>query len=238
MLRRAMSACVGTRSSERGRNHSLLGVRRIATMQTSRQPKVPRCRSRPRVSTITPTRSTERLEEYSRVRHEYLNGDIRPLWGNSVRHAALASVITMSLGSQLADGPCGVFGSDLQIRADGANANLYPDLSVICGRAETDGNNDHAAVNPTAVVEVLSPSTANWDRGGKLDIYKTIPSLRAVVLVWQSERRIEVHSRDDSGSWRSVPTLEGGSAQISCIDCVLDVDAIYDRVDTQVPAVE
>ena len=77
----------------------------------------------------------------------------------------------------------------------------YPDVSVVCARAELDPESHVTVVNPTVVVEVLSPSTAAYDRGEKLANYQRIPSLREVVLVAHDERLVEVWHRDPAGAW-------------------------------------
>jgi Uma2 family endonuclease len=102
----------------------------------------------------------------------------------------------------------------------------YPDVSVVCGRAEIDPENRLTIVNPKVVVEVTSPSSAAYDRGEKLTHYQRIPSLHEIVIVAHEERLIEVWRRAETGTWiRS--EARSGSIRIESIGCALDVADVY-----------
>lgn len=102
----------------------------------------------------------------------------------------------------------------------------YPDVTVVCGRAELDPANRNAITNPTVLVEVLSPGTAEYDRGEKLVSYQRIPSLREVVLVAHDEQMIEVWRRDEDDTWTRAEA-RAGSIRLLSIDCTLDVADVY-----------
>ena len=91
---------------------------------------------------------------------------------------------------------------------------------------ETDPENAETVVNPTVLVEVLSPATIDYDLGEKFEHYQRIPSLAAVVYVWQDRRQIEVRARRDGG-WKSIVAGAGSAAVIECIACQIDVDALF-----------
>ena len=97
---------------------------------------------------------------------------------------------------------------------------------MVCDRLERDPDDASTATNPTAVVEVLSPSTEHYDRGEKLRQYHQIASLRHVVLVAHDEHRIDVWSRDDTG-WGLATANAGGHVRLDGIGCTLDVDDVY-----------
>jgi hypothetical protein len=90
----------------------------------------------------------------------------------------------------------------------------YPDVSVVCGKAEIDSEDPHAIVNPTVVVEVLSDSTEAYDRGEKAAHYRHLPSLREYVLVSQHRPRIEVYRKNDAGRWGSTSTRAGAASSL------------------------
>ena len=101
--------------------------------------------------------------------------------GGSVLHAALSAAMLAAFHQQLG-GRCRVYSSDLRIRVRATGLASYPDVTVVCGAAETDPENAETVVNPTVVVEVLSPSTMDYDLGEKFEHYRQIPSLAAVRL--------------------------------------------------------
>lgn len=167
------------------------------------------------------------VEEISTVRHEFLDGEIYAMAGGSVLHAALSATVLASLHAQLG-GRCRVYSSDLRIRVLATGLATYPDVTVVCGEVETDPESAATVVNPTAVVEVLSPGTMDYDLGEKFEHLRQIPSLRAVVHVWQDRRRVEVRERLPDGTWVTAPLAGAGeSAPIAALGCRLEVDAVY-----------
>jgi Uma2 family endonuclease len=166
------------------------------------------------------------VEEDSGVKHEFLDGEIYAMAGGSVLHAALSAALTSSLHAQLR-GRCRVYSSDLRIRVPATGLASYPDVTVICGPVQTDPDSAETAVNPTVVVEVLSPSTIDYDLGEKFEHYRQIPSLRAVIYVSQDRCQIEVRERQADGSWASAAAGPGAAARIATIDCTMDVTRLY-----------
>lgn len=167
------------------------------------------------------------LEEVSNVKHEFLDGEIYAMAGGSVTHAGLSVVVSSLLHQQLRYGPCRVFSSDLRVRVLATGLATYPDVSVVCGEPALDPESKHTVTNPRVVVEVLSDSTEHYDRGLKLTHYRQIPSLGAVVFVWQREQRIEVWSRGADDAWTACASGPGETAEIPVVECTLSVDAVY-----------
>ena len=164
------------------------------------------------------------VEEISTVKHEFLDGEIYAMAGGSVLHAALSAGMLASLHAQLL-GRSRVYGSDLRIRVLATGLATYPDVAIVCDPIETDPENQETVVNPTALVEVFSPSTQDYDLGEKFEQYNQIPSLRAVIYVWQDRPRLEVRERVQGGGWRS--TTHGEDARIDALDCRIAVTALY-----------
>jgi len=169
------------------------------------------------------------MEASSTIKHEFLDGEVWAMAGGSVEHAAVAANIVGLLGQGLAGRPCRVFPSDLRIRVKATGLATYPDVSVICDRVQLDPDDrkGHTAINPTLLVEVLSPSTEVYDRGEKLAHYKRIESLREIVLVAHDERRIDLWRRTKS-SWTQLTVGPGEAARLSSLhDIELPVDDVY-----------
>jgi len=168
------------------------------------------------------------LDQVSNVRLEYCAGDIYAMAGGSPEHAALCLQVASALNVQLEGQPCRVYGSELRIRVLATGLATYPDASVVCGQLERDPEGKNTVLNPTLVVEVLSPSTAAYDRGEKRKHYQQIPSLREIVFVAHDERRIEVYRRVEN-EWSRHQAGLGESIALESLSCRLEVDALYDR---------
>lgn len=167
------------------------------------------------------------LEEASNTKHEFLDGEIYAMAGGTPEHAALAVSVSASLLGQLRGRGCRVFSSDLRVRVLASGLATYPDVTVVCGPLERDPESRTTIVNPRLVVEVLSDGTEDYDRGEKLDHYRRVPSLAAVVFVSHREERIEVWERDSGGSWHRQPYGPGETAEIPTLPVRLVVDEIY-----------
>jgi len=149
-------------------------------------------------------------ERDSGLKHEYDDGEILAMAGGSRRHNALASRVSAALEVGRRTG-CIAFQSDQKVRVLATGRATYPDASMVCGPIEGDPADPSGATitNPTVIVEVLSASTEEADRGGKWQHYQLIPSLQEYVLVSQSEARIETYRRLASGAWEYRDTKTG-----------------------------
>jgi len=168
------------------------------------------------------------IEQTSTVRHEFLDGGIYAMANVSALHAALSAAVLTALGKQLA-GRCRTFTSDLRVRVCATGLATYPDVTVVRDALETDAGHKDTATNPAAIFEVLSPATADYDLGEKFDHYRQIPSLSAVVYLWQDRRQIEARQRSAAGAWRTQSAGAGATLLLEELGCLLDVDAIYTR---------
>jgi Uma2 family endonuclease len=167
------------------------------------------------------------LEDASSTKHEFLDGEIYAMAGGTPLHAALSAALVAALANQIAGTrtPCRVYTSDLRVRVPATGLATYPDATVICGPLQTDAEDKNAAVNPRVLVEVLSDGTAEYDRGEKLAHYMKIPSLEAVVIVFQSERLIEVWQR--TPEWTRTEARAGETARVDTLGASLAVDGLY-----------
>jgi Uma2 family endonuclease len=169
-----------------------------------------------------------RIEADGAVRHEFLDGQAWAMAGGSRLHAAICANVIASLVLQLRGRPCQAHTSDLRVRVRATGLATYPDASVLCGRAELDPEDPrgHAVTNPVLLVEVLSPSTEEYDRGEKFAHYRRIESLQEVVFVAQDRARIEVWSRQSDGTWTHAEHREG-TVPLGSIACSLVLADVY-----------
>jgi Uma2 family endonuclease len=169
------------------------------------------------------------LEEVAAVKHEFLDGHVWAMAGGSPEHAAICGNVTTLLNVQLRDRPCRVYSSDLRVRVSSTGLGTYPDVTVVCGHIEKDPDDrkGHTIVNPRVVVEVLSPSTEDYDRGEKLEHYKTISTLDEVVLIAHDRRKIEVVRREPDGTWSRHVATGDETIRLTSVDCELAVPEVY-----------
>jgi Uma2 family endonuclease len=149
-------------------------------------------------------------ERDSGMKHEYDGGEIIAMAGGSRRHNALASRVSAALENGRKPG-CIAFQSDQRIRILATGKATYPDASIVCGTIEGDPADPTGATitNPVLIVEVLSPTTEQDDRGDKWQHYQLIPALQEYVLVSQSHARVEHYMRLKGGGWEYQDATEG-----------------------------
>ena len=168
------------------------------------------------------------FEETSLTRHEWLDGVVYDMSGGTIDHSGLTAQMIVLLGTLLRGKRCRVFDPNLGIRVIATGLFTYPDASIVCGSLEKDPANRNAVTNPKVLVEVLSDSTEEYDRGEKFAHYQRIPSLAEYVLVSQHEPCIEVFRRTASGKWElAQKALAGQTVVLKIIECVLSVDEVY-----------
>ncbi|MBI5494625.1 MAG: Uma2 family endonuclease [Deltaproteobacteria bacterium] len=169
-----------------------------------------------------------RVEEHSNVKHQYFAGEMFAVAGGTPEHARLAAAVITILGVQLARLPrrCAVFTSDARVRVAATGLTTCPDVSVVCGKVQRDADDALAMVNPVRLVEVLSPATQAYDLTTKLEHYQLVPTLNAVVFVFQERPHVEVVERA-ADAWSTRSADAGDRIRAECLDCELDVDALY-----------
>jgi hypothetical protein len=143
----------------------------------------------------------------------------------------LTQGLPIAVGSQLRGTPCQVFGNDLKVRTSPGGLLTYPDLTVVCGERRLLPRKNAVLLNPTAIFEILSPSTASTDQGEKFLAYQGIESLRDYVLIAQNEAHIEHFARQENGFW--LPTIIAGldaSLTLSAVPLTLRPGEIYENV--------
>lgn len=169
-------------------------------------------------------------ERRADLRHEYLAGEVYAMAGATERHNQIASALHFSLYGQLLERPCQVFQSDMLVQAT-PTASFYPDVVVVCGEAKYLDDTRDVMLNPTVLIEVLSPSTADYDRGSKFTNYRQIPSLQDYLLVSQRRVHAEHYTRQDGNKWLLADYDQpSDTIQLPSIGCTLLLSDIYRKV--------
>jgi Uma2 family endonuclease len=166
------------------------------------------------------------LDRESDERWEYANGEAWASRGASPEHAIGVRNIVVALTNALRGKTCLVFPDGQKIATRRTGAYHYPDASVVCSDPHYDGDDDRAIVNPTLVVEVLSPTTADYDRGGKLAHYRTLDSLEEYVIVAWDTKLVEHHRRGAPDQWL-VTLVRKGSIDLTSIGVALVLEELW-----------
>ena len=183
-----------------------------------------------------PIFSIESYLDFERVqteRHEFLDGSVYAMAGESPNHSTVCFNLNTIIGLQLRGRRCRGFSPNMKIATNEKGLYSYPDLAVVCGQPTFyDGTKD-VITNPTVIVEVLSPSTENYDRGEKFLRYTNqIETLQNYILISQDKPLIENFSRRENGGWDKT-AIEGLESvfQIDSIECEVALTELYDSVD-------
>lgn len=170
------------------------------------------------------------LERTAPYKSEFHAGQIYAMVGASREHNLVSGNVFRELSLQLKSRPCEAYVNDMRVRAAHAKNYYYPDIAVVCGPPELEDDHGDTLLNPTLLVEVLSPSTEAFDRGGKFANYRKIASLREYLLVSTHEPRIEHYVRQGE-AWLLTET-EGLDATLvlETIGCALALGEVYGKV--------
>jgi Uma2 family endonuclease len=175
-----------------------------------------------------------RLEEKSLHKNEYHDGIIVPMAGAKLRHNLLASKINFELQyfAMLEKLDYKISNSDTKIRIDDYNKVVYPDAVVICANPEFYNNREDTICNPLIIVEVLSPSTKNYDRTTKFEMYRTVPSFKEYVLIHQDRPRVSVWTKQDDTSWilKDYVGVDAIAELIVFAHCPIPLERLYQGI--------
>ncbi len=172
-----------------------------------------------------------RMENTEVVKHEYYQGEIFAMSGAKVPHNTIVVNLLIKLGQKLKGKKCKPFNSDQRIHIPSNTLFTYPDISIICGEIITLNNDEYNVLNPTVIIEVLSSSTKNYDRGEKFKLYRDITTLKEYILVDSESIHIETFRLNENDHWE---LEEYNSAEdiliIKAIEENITLSEIYDSV--------
>jgi Uma2 family endonuclease len=171
------------------------------------------------------------FERASELRHEFDGGRVRELSGSNAAHSLITGAACAALHSQLRGRSCKVYILNMRVKVAATGLYTYPDISVVCGEARLDDNVFDTLLNPTVIIEVLSPSTEAYDRGRKFQQYRHIASLREYVLIAQDSQRIEHYVRQGDTGWLLNDIHEPDAVfELPAIGCTLALADVYEQV--------
>ena len=171
------------------------------------------------------------FERKALTKHEYLSGEIVAMSGASFAHNFITGDIFGELRTQLQGGKCKAVTSDMRVKVSETGSYFYPDVVVFCGEPQAEDNISDTLLNPTVIIEVLSPSTEARDRGEKFWHYQHLASLQEYVLVFQDRVRVEHHVRAGNDWLRTEFRELEDIMLLASIECELCFRDIYSSVD-------
>jgi len=180
---------------------------------------------------LTPEEYLE-LDRKAEQRSEYYNGEIFPVEGATREHGLLLVNLIGELRSQLKGKPCEAYTSCMKVRVAPRGPYTYPDIVVVCGERKFADDLRDILLNPTVILEVLSPSTKDYDRAGKFEYYRGLVSLREYLTVAQNKIHVEHWARQPDNHWLFGDyTDRGQCVVIPSIGCTLALSEVYDRIE-------
>jgi len=162
------------------------------------------------------------MENAATEKHEYYKGEIFAMSGAKLPHIAINGNLFVALANRLKGKKCKPYNSDTRIHIPSSTLFTYPDITIICGKAITLNGDDWNVLNPTVIIEVLSPSTKNYDRGEKFKLYRDIPTLKEYILADSQSIHIEVFRLNEHNHWE----LE----EYNSIDDLLHIKVIDEKI--------
>ena len=170
------------------------------------------------------------FERDSEERHEFIDGRIAALTPGNFEHAVIAGNVAGELGMALRDRRCWVCPAGMRIKIEASERYTYADVAVVCSTPRFEDDRQDTLLNPSALFEVISPSTESYDRGEKFAHYRTIPSLTDYVLVSQKQVLGEHFQRQEDGGWLLRALGRGERLAFPSLGCEVAVDGFYLKV--------
>lgn len=155
----------------------------------------------PKYNYISPEVYLE-MERIAEEKHEYYKGEICAITGVSLNHVRITKNLNRLILPSLHGKSCDMYGNDLRIHIPENSFYTYPDLSIICGEPETTDAHKDTITNPSVLIEILSKSTRDYDRGTKFFLYRSIPSLKEYILIDSVQVSAEIFSLNAGNSWQ------------------------------------
>ena len=172
------------------------------------------------------------LEEQADYKSEFYKGEIFAMAGGSYNHNIITGNLFAALNQFVAAKPCAAFTSDMRLLVEKGDLYTYPDVMVVCGQPQFATGRTDTIVNPVLIVEVLSRSTQEYDRGLKFELYRTLDTFQDYVLIDQDRVHLEYYHRLDSGQWLLTEFNNAEAVlMLTAIDFNIPISRIYQKVD-------
>ncbi|HEV7783627.1 MAG TPA: Uma2 family endonuclease [Chitinophagaceae bacterium] len=171
------------------------------------------------------------IERASEEKHEYFKGEVFAMSGASREHNIISKNLNTVVLPFLAGKDCNMFGSDLRIHIPENSLFTYPDFLIICGDWITTDNEKDTVTNPSVIVEILSRTTRDYDRGTKFNLYRSIKMLKEYILIDSLNVSVEIFTRQNNDKWvLSECKYRSESFMISTIGMTIRLSDVYEGI--------
>lgn len=182
-------------------------------------------------SKLTPQEYLE-FERKSEEKHEYFNGEVFAMAGARRNHNKITTNFGGLIWQHLKGKSCESYSNDMRVFVPQTGLYTYPDLVVVCGEPQFQDDVFDTLLNPILIIEVLSETTENYDRGKKFQHYRSVESLHEYVLVSTDEARIEKFEKTGDGFWFLSEAIGIDSEiELTSIECRIALAEVYDKID-------
>jgi len=189
--------------------------------------------AQPKTAYMTPEEYLA-LERQAEYKSEYFDGEIFSMSGASPNHNQITANVLAEIHAQFKKRPSRVYVNDMRVKVSPTGLYTYPDIVALCDKSRFDDTQKDTLLNPTVLIEVLSDSTANYDRGIKFKHYRTLDSLKEYLLVAQDEYHIEHYVRQANNQWLLSETSDLQDViELPSINCRLALTDIYNKVEIE-----
>ncbi len=172
-----------------------------------------------------------KFDHQSDQKYEYDDGQIYLMAGATPRHNLISASVNFTLYAQLRGKGCFIYSGDMRIKVEKTGLYTYPDMTIVCGQPQYEDTKPPTLLNPTVIIEILSPSTERDDRGKKFQHYRNLDSLQEYILISQSGYRIEKFTKQTDKVWlfrEAVGRYE--TLILSSLNCQLALSEVYDQI--------
>lgn len=169
-------------------------------------------------------------ERAATEKSEFINGRVYAMAGAGRPHNLIVGNTFAEIRAQIRGRGCEAYVDDMRVKVARTDLYTYPDIAALCDEPQFEDDQIDTLLNPSVIIEVLSPSTESYDRGAKFAHYRRLESLREYTLIAQDAPRVEHYLREGD-SWL-LTELNGVDAELSIntLGCTLKLSEIYDRV--------
>jgi Uma2 family endonuclease len=180
---------------------------------------------------LTPEEYLE-IERKAERKSEYYQGQMSAMAGASRRHSIIVTNLVRELSTQLKGRPCEAYSNDMRVQVAPGGLYTYPDVVVVCGTPKFADDQKDTLLNPAVIIEVLSDSTRDYDRGWKFEQYRALPSLAEYLTVDQAGPHVERYRRQLENGWLLTEYRElHQTIELASVACELKLAEIYDKVE-------
>lgn len=170
-------------------------------------------------------------EETQEERHEYWQGEVFAMSGGTDTHYTVLLNLATALKAEFSGTPCRPFVSGMKVNVEAADAVFYPDVFVTCHPADRLPEANMAKSHPVFIAEVLSASTAAYDRSRKFELYQQIPELQEYLLIEQDRRHADLFRKNAEGFWVLHPYGESGVISLESLNVQVPMSTLYADTD-------